>query len=197
MQLSLNLAAGKRCCTCRQTKSTTEFRRNKNAPDGLSWRCKRCASAANKAWAARNSDHKKTVQAAWVAANKQRLREVRRRRYEANTARIRAVADDWARRNPDRAREIARRADAKRRAKKRGAPSTMTKRDLAAIVECFGGACAYCLRTDLPLQIDHVTAIESGGWDVPENVVPACKSCNSRKQARGVLYMLNRCESAR
>ena len=47
--------------------------------------------------------------------------------------------------------------------------------------------CFYCGRyprefpTTLSWARDHLTPKCRGGLDVPENIVPACKSCNSRK----------------
>lgn len=134
---------------------------------------------------------------AWRAANKRRYRFTNKVWRDAHPERHRAAIDAWKTANRDLVRAIARRSAAKRKATLANVPSTVTHDDIAESVSYFGGRCAYCLRADLPLEIDHVTAIASGGWDVPENIVPACKSCNSRKSDRGVLYMLNRCESAR
>ena len=43
-----------------------------------------------------------------------------------------------------------------------------------------GGLCYYD-DTHIATTIDHVVPISRGGQDTFENVVPACKSCNSRK----------------
>jgi 5-methylcytosine-specific restriction endonuclease McrA len=71
----------------------------------------------------------------------------------------------------------------------------LTPSEWADILESFGYACAYCLRTDRPLTQDHVTAISRSGEHTAENVVPACRPCNSRKWARGVLSMVRYCRS--
>lgn len=54
----------------------------------------------------------------------------------------------------------------------------------ATIVEYFGHACAYCLRRDRKLEREHVEPIARGGRDEPDNVVPACRPCNTSKGAR-------------
>jgi len=41
--------------------------------------------------------------------------------------------------------------------------------------------CAYCGITDEPLQRDCVLALSRGGRYTLENIVPACRSCNSSK----------------
>jgi 5-methylcytosine-specific restriction endonuclease McrA len=49
-----------------------------------------------------------------------------------------------------------------------------------AITDAWGG-CAYCGTTARPLQRDCVLAISRGGRYTLENVVPACRSCNTSK----------------
>jgi 5-methylcytosine-specific restriction endonuclease McrA len=43
-----------------------------------------------------------------------------------------------------------------------------------------GRACAYC-GSPGKLTVDHLVALKSGGSNSIENLVPACKSCNSSK----------------
>ena len=47
----------------------------------------------------------------------------------------------------------------------------------------FGQCCAYCKRRMQRLTIDHIIPISKGGWHVSFNIVPACRSCNSKKGA--------------
>lgn len=50
----------------------------------------------------------------------------------------------------------------------------------------FGGKCAYCgctPRKNQRLTKDHLLPISQGGETIPENIVPACFSCNSSKGA--------------
>lgn len=57
-----------------------------------------------------------------------------------------------------------------------------------AIYERDGRYCRYCgtHERDLGerLALDHVIPRSRGGTDDPENLVPACRSCNSRKGAK-------------
>jgi 5-methylcytosine-specific restriction endonuclease McrA len=41
--------------------------------------------------------------------------------------------------------------------------------------------CAYCGATDRPLQRDCVLALSRGGRYTLDNIVPACRSCNTSK----------------
>lgn len=47
------------------------------------------------------------------------------------------------------------------------------------------GICYYCRRQMGPraLTMDHIVPLGRGGRSVRGNVVPACKDCNTRKQA--------------
>lgn len=64
----------------------------------------------------------------------------------------------------------------------------MTAVDRRAVLEKYGGRCAYCGRTltagrkgDTAFQVDHVHARYLGGTDDPDNLVPACRLCNRYK----------------
>ena len=46
--------------------------------------------------------------------------------------------------------------------------------------------CAYCGRTDVPLNLDHVIPRARGGSNRPSNLVLACIACNEEKGARPI-----------
>ncbi len=48
--------------------------------------------------------------------------------------------------------------------------------------EVFNGMCAYCGKSDVKLQMDHLIMFnrEQFGLHHPGNIVPACKICNKR-----------------
>ena len=50
----------------------------------------------------------------------------------------------------------------------------------AALQEAWGG-CAYCGVSGVPLQRDCVQALSRGGRYTFDNIVPACRSCNTSK----------------
>jgi 5-methylcytosine-specific restriction endonuclease McrA len=50
----------------------------------------------------------------------------------------------------------------------------------AALKAAWGG-CAYCGAADGPLQRDCVLALSRGGRYTLDNIVPACRSCNTSK----------------
>lgn len=48
---------------------------------------------------------------------------------------------------------------------------------------------AYCLERFDDLEIEHVIALVRGGSNYPENIVPACRSCNAAKGYKPVFLM--------
>jgi 5-methylcytosine-specific restriction endonuclease McrA len=56
----------------------------------------------------------------------------------------------------------------------------LTDEQWEELAEAWGG-CAYCGSDDGPLQRDCVLPISRGGRYTLDNVVPACRSCNTSK----------------
>jgi 5-methylcytosine-specific restriction endonuclease McrA len=76
----------------------------------------------------------------------------------------------------------SRKARAARRRKRR---MDRVEHDLTAeqwtALEANWGGCAYCGTTDQPLQRDCVLPLSRGGRYTLDNIVPACRSCNTSK----------------
>ncbi len=74
--------------------------------------------------------------------------------------------------------------DKRRRAAKKGAPiNDFTLAQWQAMKEHYKYRCVYCSRKMQKLTQDHLTPLSRGGSHTASNIVPACRSCNSRKQA--------------
>lgn len=54
----------------------------------------------------------------------------------------------------------------------------------------FNFCCAYCLMPG-EMTLDHMTPLSHGGEHSLENVIPACGSCNSRKNTKNILEFLS------
>lgn len=63
--------------------------------------------------------------------------------------------------------------------------------DVESIFDSYGGRCVYCGAVG-HLTIDHVVPLNSGGAHTHDNIVPACRSCNSSKADTPLLVWLAR-----
>ena len=61
----------------------------------------------------------------------------------------------------------------------------LTSSEWLDILDRFDNECAYCGST-MNLTQDHIIPVSLGGKTVPNNIVPACASCNCSKRDRDV-----------
>jgi 5-methylcytosine-specific restriction endonuclease McrA len=74
------------------------------------------------------------------------------------------------------------------RARKKAAPiNDLTAAQWQAIKAHYGHRCVYCGTKSQRLTQDHLTPLSKEGAHTLSNVVPACRSCNSRKFTGPVL----------
>lgn len=120
-------------------------------------------SAAPEKKAARNASKGK-----WATNNRERSREASKR---------------WKLNNPQRVRIHNRMMRHKRRAQIKGSAIKVTAKDLSAIESAAKGRCHYC-GIKGRLSFDHIDPLARGGAHAKDNIVMACPSCNSKKNAK-------------
>jgi len=200
--------ATKRCSKCGQAKPISAFNRDRWKSDGLKSQCKACRNLAKRRYRARlrhDSQRrlKRAARYAWVshtsirprlparyhgegfrrwreslAARRQARRQTARRKWFA-----RHPLDGWRWRQENPARITAQQQA--RRAGAIGAPlNDLSEDQWAWLLDAYGHRCAYCGAPGVALSPDHVVPLARGGSNTLSNVVPACRECNSRKQAR-------------
>lgn len=79
------------------------------------------------------------------------------------------------------------RSNSKRRARRKEIIDTLTAKEWTEILEKYNYRCAYCNKKfslHNKSTKDHVIPISKGGHNTKENIVPACRSCNSKKGAK-------------
>jgi len=103
----------------------------------------------------------------------------RKRYYEENRPAISERSKQWARNNKTK-RVIIRQ---RRKAREYALPATLTAEQWAQTKEYFNNRCAYCGRK-LELTQEHIIPVAKGGHYSRENIIPACKTCNSSKRAK-------------
>lgn len=116
----------------------------------------------SKAWALANPERSKEKQRKWIAANPERARASWRAYYQTPHGKARH-----------------RLQESKRRAMLHGVVCDLTNEQVDRIFDVWDGECAYC--ADDADTIDHIVPIVHGGPHTMSNVVPACRSCNSKK----------------
>lgn len=149
---------------------------------------------ASKAWAKENPEKHNSIVRRWRKKNPERNQATNRASWERNKKSAQASAKRWRLEHPEAYREAQRRWRIENADYWRGRAEVIARGDLtweqwAEVIEQFQHACAYCLRTDVKLSMDHLIPVSRGGPHTQSNVVPACKSCNSRKKDRPIWVM--------
>lgn len=123
---------------------------------------------------------------AYRAANPEKVRANHAAYQAANVEKAREWRRAWKRRNPAKARSASALAESRRRARIAGAKGSFSLADWEGALAFFDHACAYCGAAN-PQHREHVVPLcraEHSPTHGPENILPACKPCNSSKRSR-------------
>ena len=134
----------------------------------------------NLRWERDNPDKARVHIWSWNARHRGHVAARARRWYERNRTQALETSREWSRSNRHR-KNVHQRA----RQYRLDARSWQAD-DFTRAQELLGGVCAYCGAAG-PLTLDHVVPLVRGGAHRIENLVAACKACNSRKGARDEL----------
>jgi len=173
--------------------------------------------ATNAAWLEKNHERKKAAHDKWAESNRDKLRRISKEWneknpdrakanaaawYATNSARKKTTSTAWKRAHPEVGRACAtawkkahpgqtRKHALARRARKLNAPGAYTAKQWADLLASYHGKCVYCGAE--AKTMDHIVPLTKDGTNDIENIVPACKSCNSRKHTKSLLvWMLSR-----
>jgi 5-methylcytosine-specific restriction endonuclease McrA len=178
----------KTCSRCHQDKPLIAFAHHAACRDGLHTICKKCVNCASSAWYAANRERHYANGHTWRMTNPERVRVITHAWRRAHPEKTRVYKRNWEKANPEKLRAIERTHAARRRARKASVPvNDLTTEQFAEICKAFTQRCAYCGQKSKILTIDHVTPYKFNGSNTLWNVVPACRSCNSKKNAGAVL----------
>jgi 5-methylcytosine-specific restriction endonuclease McrA len=78
-------------------------------------------------------------------------------------------------------RELRQAIRARRRSRELAAEGSFTTQEWLALLETHGYRCTYC-GVGGPLEPDHRISLARGGTNYIENILPACRRCNTRKR---------------
>lgn len=206
----------KQCRNCKAffPRTLVFFHKDTTRKDGLQYLCKPCQNAATlvshrkniekhrarvRAYYASHKEELAASQRAKVAANPEKARAYSKAMYQKHIEKRRAhlrhrrktqreviLAQNrrYLARHPGRGAEFSQR----RRARTKHAPvNNLTAAQWAEIKAAYGHRCVYCGSKGHQLTQDHITPLSRGGSHTVSNIVPACRSCNSRKYIGDVL----------
>ncbi len=132
-----------------------------------------------KQWAADHAEERRAYNREYGQTHKVEKKLYNQEHSATHRAQLNARHRRWCREHPEHIRAKA----ARRRACKAAAPiNDLTREQWQMIKEHYGFRCVYCGQKMQRLTQDHITPLSQGGSHTLSNVVPACKSCNSRKR---------------
>lgn len=118
----------------------------------------------------------------WQKDNPEKVKKHRKKCKEKNREYHIRWNREWNK--TEKGKANAQRGGFKRRARKRDIINTLTAEEWIEILKEYKFKCAYC-GCEFTLfnreTRDHVIPISKGGDNIKENVIPACRSCNSKK----------------
>ena len=184
----MDIAQGKTCTKCHQTKPVIDFNKKRRSKDGYRPECRYCqhedskiAKPVRKARDAKKKAELKTYCAQYHSDHREAILVRQARNRVKNHAKLLIDMKTYRTNNPDIMREGARR----RRAREAGAPvNDLSPAQWQEIQVAQKHRCYYCQkRCKGKLTQDHILAISKGGSHTVHNVIAACLSCNSKKSA--------------
>lgn len=123
----------------------------------------------------------------YTSKNHERVMDYHARYYAANTDKMKAENRAYRKANPDKKIHCENR----RRARKAGNGGSHTLQQRKELFDLLGNVCFYC-EAPPPLTIDHNVPLKRGGTDDISNILPACRSCNSKKNTRTAAEFLQK-----
>ena len=121
---------------------------------------------------------------AWNVANKEHIAEQLAEYRRLHKEEIRLQQALYTKTHAEENTEKAHRRRARERQAKR---IDLSIQQWEEIQRAYNFRCVYCGKKPKKLTKDHITPISKGGDHTMMNIVPACRSCNSRKRDRAPL----------
>lgn len=120
-----------------------------------------------------------------------RARKWRQKNLESRRAYDRKYQRAWNAKQGNKHRDYARLYSARRSAVKKALPNTLTDKEWCIILKAHKHRCHYCGCKSDRLEMEHIIPIIKGGGLTKDNIVPACRGCNSSKNAKEYAVFIN------
>ena len=170
------------CIDCKKELPATSeyFGKHKTCKDGLRNQCKECkkkySDKYNKQYYKDNAEVAKEKAKTYRENNKEKVKEGKKRYRLTHLEQERENKRLYCKQNKDKINNL----NQKRKARKKKLISTLTSKQWNEIKIKFNNRCAYC-GEEKPLAQDHFIPLSKGGEYTVNNIIPACKNCNSSK----------------
>jgi 5-methylcytosine-specific restriction endonuclease McrA len=128
-------------------------------------------------WLKRNPQKARDAVRRWNKSHPEQRRAAKRLYYARHREQHKAVMAAYHKAHP----EVLRAKSNAYRARARAAEGQFTSAEWRALVESYGGKCAYRGEAG-PVQVDHRTPLTRGGRNSIDNILPACQKCNTEKR---------------
>jgi len=164
---------------CREWRSEN---REKAIKDGREyyWKNKDKCNNLTIEYQKKNKEKVRKKQKEYRDKRKEHYKEFRKNYYAENKDYYKEKHAEWVKKNPEKAIAISRKTRQKRRSLRKQLPATLTTEQWEQIVEDFDSRCAYCGKPQKLTQ-EHFVSVSHGGGYTHNNIIPACRSCNSKK----------------
>lgn len=184
----------KKCGNCGVDKEATSqfFSKRKTSKDGFDRECKECKRKRDAKRYRKESKEILEQKRKYYQTNREKIINRQLGYYRKNKEKCHRIEKNWRKDNPLKRRLI----NEKRRTREAYASHTLTVKEWLEIKEYFDFSCAYCGISEVEhlakigerLHHEHVLPLVSGGTYDKNNVVPSCRSCNSSKANRNVIF---------
>jgi len=183
----------KNCNKCNRQLQESNFYKDKTKKDGLSTCCIDCRKQWKKDNKAHIADYNFTYQKEHLLESRERKNRQRKNNLELHNQKHR----EWLNKNPSKKDEYYKNDYAKNKNSYK-MRAVLRKRRISAIendyslkeweetLEYFNYECAYC-GSKQNLQQEHILPVVKQGRYVKNNIIPACKKCNSSKWANSLM----------
>ena len=198
----ISMQESKCCCKCSRLLSFDAFAKDKTKKDGRHTKCKDCVKAYKAERRSEISLQRKEYRAKNADAIRDYMASYRKAYRSKNGQALMAKSIEWARKNPERRKQIAKASRARnaevsrsitrrRRSIQMGCTGTHTKKDIDALLSLQGWKCACCAASlKRGYHVDHIDPISKGGSNDRLNLQILCPTCNTSKGARDPLIFM-------
>jgi 5-methylcytosine-specific restriction endonuclease McrA len=174
----------RKCTKCNTILPETEenFRIKKHMDGYIFYSvCRKCEKIYKKEYRVENKDKISSYNKQWYYNNVNVVRKLYKKYYLSNKEYENHRTKNYYKNNKESILKLVKINNHKRRAKLNGLYANYSKSEWEECKKHFDYKCAYCDKKER-LSQDHFISLNKGGEYTVNNIIPACKTCNSSKR---------------